>query len=881
MDSNFQNSVNKFTDDLNFLQHFRNFLSRIENHHNPLQFIIFCVGVYATGFIIFFPVASITGPLLSILHLYLLYRLLRNINDNFQPPHELLIASYFLFFLIEQSLIGSILPDDHLLVEEAGWLLRFAHVLVLTTLVVLFTSIVFQNDRGKIGGLVLLLLVAFLVLNPLRAEQSLQRFLIQCILFLFALPRTRWLEQLTKTECWLYWVLLFFLFMRFSDLYPFEWLRELPSMESDIWHGYPRFFYFAFKMYLLALLVKIPVVLVYNFATLSRKLRISSMFLSTFPQIIQLNLTFIVFCFFLAGWQAEKVRVTIEREIDKLRNEQIEEEVLALRYNVAEKSYDRYEGGHWQNYPGNIFAINGYRPPSIEGGFPENGLISLPPLPNMVFRNKGEGYFLFRSLAEGDGHIYFLQLDDQSFKEIALNVSVLAGSEIRSYQYKPSRIERLFLDLSLFDSENFRIMPFSLMPTMNSYDFREVIGSASRDNVGSGADFGDFQFVVGRVLAPMYGADMHRIGFWAFDILLTPQVQFFTPTIISYLLLLGIAYFLLNSLIVRRMVQFGSEINKTIVEKFAQLKLGIRQISAGNLNYKVQLEGRDEFVELAGHFNEMGDRLRDSIEKEREKERLQHELAIARQVQLGLLPKALPSIPNFEIAASLETANEVGGDFYDIADASDGNYLITIGDVSGKGTSAAFYMAQCISLIRFAMQFTTEPAEIAVRLNEYFAGPTVDKEVFVTAIIGLLNSKSGVFQFVRAGHTMPFYLPAESSKKINEIKSTGLGIGLAKKDSFMKKVLKTKAVEFTGGDSLILCTDGLLEAARPRAGGDTEEKNAKAVDFYGEERLKALLENSRSLSPARILEAVQKDIETFYDGAPRVDDYTLIILRKN
>jgi sigma-B regulation protein RsbU (phosphoserine phosphatase) len=328
------------------------------------------------------------------------------------------------------------------------------------------------------------------------------------------------------------------------------------------------------------------------------------------------------------------------------------------------------------------------------------------------------------------------------------------------------------------------------------------------------------------------------------------------------------------------MVQFGSEINKTIIEKFAQLKQGIRQISTGNLNYKVQLEGRDEFVELAGHFNEMGDRLKDAIEKEREKERLQHELAIARQVQLGLLPKELPKIPDFEIAANLETANEVGGDFYDIAEAGDGKYLITIGDVSGKGTSAAFYMAQCICLIRFSMQFTREPAEIAVRLNEYFAGPTVDKEVFVTAIIGLLDSKSGKFQFVRAGHTMPFYLPADKSKKINEIKSTGLGIGLAKKNSFMKRVLKPKEIEFRRGDSVILCTDGLLEAARPGPAWDDED-NGKVVTFYGEERFKALLENSRDLSPAAILETVQNDIETFYGGAPRVDDYTLIILRRD
>lgn len=880
MDSRIQNKAELLADDLHLLQHIRNFLSRIENHRNALQFILFCAGVYTTGLIAFFPISVITGPLLSILHLYLLFRLLKTVNNNFPPPHELLVVGYFLVFLLEHALIQFIYADRQLLVDNAGWLLRFAHTLVLNSLIVLLASMVFQNDRGKVGGLLLLLLIAFLVITPLRAEQPLQRFLIQCILFLFSLRRTRWLEQLSKTECWLYWLALLFLFVRHSDFYLFEGLREPPSTESDIWHGYPRFLYYAFKMYLLALLVKIPIVLVYNFATLSRKLRISSMFLSTFPQIVQLILLFIVFYFFLAGWQAEKVRVTIEQEINKLRNERTEADVTAFRYNVAENRYDTYQNGRWQSYPGNIFVMNGYEPPKIDRTFPENGLVTLRPQPSLLFQEKMAGYFLFRSMEDEDGYVYFLQLDSRTMKEIALNIAVLAGTEIRSYEYPPPRIERLFLDLSFFDSESFRIMPFSLMAPTKRYGFRESIGPAAGDENESRADSGDFHFVVGRVLAPMYDSEMHRSGYWAFDILLAPQAQFFTPTIISYLLLLGVAYFLLNSLIVRRMVQFGSEINKTIIEKFAQLKQGIRQISTGNLNYKVQLEGRDEFVELAGHFNEMGDRLKDAIEKEREKERLQHELAIARQVQLGLLPKELPKIPDFEIAANLETANEVGGDFYDIAEAGDGKYLITIGDVSGKGTSAAFYMAQCICLIRFSMQFTREPAEIAVRLNEYFAGPTVDKEVFVTAIIGLLDSKSGKFQFVRAGHTMPFYLPADKSKKINEIKSTGLGIGLAKKNSFMKRVLKPKEIEFRRGDSVILCTDGLLEAARPGPAWDDED-NGKVVTFYGEERFKALLENSRDLSPAAILETVQNDIETFYGGAPRVDDYTLIILRRD
>ena len=112
----------------------------------------------------------------------------------------------------------------------------------------------------------------------------------------------------------------------------------------------------------------------------------------------------------------------------------------------------------------------------------------------------------------------------------------------------------------------------------------------------------------------------------------------------------------------------------------------------------------------------MGKRLKKNIEEAREKDRLQYELQIAREVQLSLLPSKIPEISGFNISASLKTANEVGGDFYDILPLGDDHLLFTIGDVSGKGISAAFYMTLTKGFVKSQGKNILSPKEILIRL---------------------------------------------------------------------------------------------------------------------------------------------------------------------
>jgi serine phosphatase RsbU (regulator of sigma subunit)/HAMP domain-containing protein len=389
---------------------------------------------------------------------------------------------------------------------------------------------------------------------------------------------------------------------------------------------------------------------------------------------------------------------------------------------------------------------------------------------------------------------------------------------------------------------------------------------------------GQNQFTVGRVIAPFIDANMEQPGFFAFDILLIPDVSFFKSSMLSYILLLAFVYFLVNLLVIRRMVKFGSEINQVIVQKFNQLKNGIREISTGNLDYKVRLEGEDEFVELADRFNQMGDKLKASIAEAREKERLQHELKIAREVQLSMLPLDLPEVPGYQIAATLKTANEVGGDFYDVLSLDKNRYLFTVGDVSGKGTSAAFYMAQCLSIIRSSQQFTKEPGDIVIRLNKYFAYPLIDRELFVTAVVGVLDLKKACLRFVRAGHTPPIFIPGNRQKSIHELESTGLGIGLERIGNIFEQQLETVDVSVRSGDMIIFYTDGVVEAARSNSSNDRGDDSE--MQFYGHERFMNLLNELRGKNASDILQALKDDLESFYGEESPVDDYTLLIIQK-
>ncbi|MCH8874228.1 SpoIIE family protein phosphatase [candidate division KSB1 bacterium] len=811
----------------------------------------------------------------QLVHGYFLFKLVGDIQKKYRPPSEVLIACFFVFALFEILLLRSIYSSTSLFsstISNTGWFPKSTQIFIHAILVLTFSLILVRNTGDKRGTLFGFLCLAFICLYLIEHESFLAFLFLQIFLFIYLLRKTKWLEELTKAECWIALLVVFLMFRGFRNLNPFEGIHISQFTQAVFWYALPKFWYITFKIYLLAVLIKIPIVLVYNFASLSRKLRISGLFQSTFPQLIQLAMLLIIFYFFIAGWQAEKVRKSVFVQMDKVISGNAPESI----------NWFKVETGDFDS----ILQIKGYQPIKF-GDFdnlPAEGILTIPLLQSRFSLSAVDvDYFLFIKDSETDKErIYIVKLDRNFLSFIARETSILAGTQLLAYPYNPPTWESYIYKIGIWkDERSFRIVPFGVTRQRSG----NIVAAPFEQTEESTTDWMDKineiltrrnQFTFGLVIAPLMDAQMQEAGFFAFDILLVPSTSLFTWSLVSYILLLGLIFLLVDLLVIQRMTKFGSEINRMIVQKFTQLRDGIREISSGNLDYKVKVEGKDEFVELADRFNQMGDRLKESIAEAREKERLQHELTIARKVQLDLLPQTLPEIPGFEIAATIKTANEVGGDFYDVVPLDEDRFLFTIGDVSGKGTSAAFYMAQCISLLRYSPQFTDDPREIALRLNQYFADPKVDRQIFITAIIGILDVKTSTVRMVRAGHPPPIFIPGKEKEKIRELELKGLGLGLERSGKIFEETLEEKKLKLNSGDSLILYTDGVVEAARLEENVDSEDK----YKFYSEERLMSFLQASHGKSPANLLEALNKDVESFFSGDSPNDDFTLLVIRK-
>jgi serine phosphatase RsbU (regulator of sigma subunit) len=809
--------------------------------------------------------------LIHVLYLWCWYKLATAIDQKYRPQAEFLILMFFAIFLLDASLLRSLpaIPAPALVFFSG------LQALLLAALTLIFGLVLIHNTQTNFWFYLLAFFLAMILLNLVDNEGAIYRVIVQLILLVFLLRRTAWLELLTKTECWLYLFLLLAAFFTFSKIEPFAAAPVSARNTSMLWFGLPMIFYFSFKMYLLALLLKIPVVLVYNFASLSRKLKISSLFQATVPQFIQLCMLLLVIFFFLAGWQAEKLRLALDTKFDEMVSGKNAAPVAVFQFPL---NSDRG------------VQLKGYQPLRQTSKLPDQGVLALARLPAPADTNAVVDYFVFFKSHDDSNRrvLNLVKLDTLFLSAVSEEVAIFAASQLTAYPYQPSRWESYIYDFSFLKSDRqLWIFPFALLPLKPAWS---VSWPLTNGNASSPAWVRTIDrellrrapITVGRVAAPLVDASSRAAGFFAFDIILLPQLSAFTPTLIGYIVLLALVYMLVNAVVVGRMVKFGEEINHMIVQKFNQLKTGIREISAGNLDYKVRVEGRDEFVELAERFNVMGEKLQEAMAKEREKERLEHELAIARQVQLALLPRTLPDIPGFQVAAALQTANEVGGDFYDLRPLDKQNFLFTIGDVSGKGASAAFYMAQCISLLRFSPQFSRDPLEIVVRLNQYFSDPLIDRQVFVTAVVGSLDAKTARVQLVRAGHTPPILIPGNSAKSIAELQCQGLGIGIERSGGLFEKNLKLLSLKLQPGDTLLFYTDGLVEAASLPARGLRQAGAAEnaAAAFYSEERLLSVLQKSRGVNAEELLQILKDDIAQFYAGRPLVDDYTVLIIQK-
>ncbi|MCR4925707.1 MAG: SpoIIE family protein phosphatase, partial [Clostridiales bacterium] len=245
-----------------------------------------------------------------------------------------------------------------------------------------------------------------------------------------------------------------------------------------------------------------------------------------------------------------------------------------------------------------------------------------------------------------------------------------------------------------------------------------------------------------------------------------------------------------------------------------------------------------------------------------EKERIGAELDVATHIQKSMLPCLFPAFPDrkdFDIYATMDPAKEVGGDFYDFFMVDDRHLAIVMADVSGKGVPAALFMVIAKTLIKDHTQPGVDLGDIFTQVNEMLCESN-SEGLFVTAFEGVLDLATGEFNFVNAGHEMPFICKAGGNFEPYKIKA---GFVLAGMEGMR---YKGGTITLEPGDKIFQYTDGVTEA--------TNAEN----QLYGMDRLENILNKVKLKKPDEILVEVKKDIDLFVKEAPQFDDITMLCL---
>ena len=249
------------------------------------------------------------------------------------------------------------------------------------------------------------------------------------------------------------------------------------------------------------------------------------------------------------------------------------------------------------------------------------------------------------------------------------------------------------------------------------------------------------------------------------------------------------------------------------------------------------------------------------IRESLEKERLYREMLVAQEMQRRLLPQHVPHAPTIELDAVSRPAFEVGGDYYDFMELGGGRIGIVVGDVSGKGVSAAFYMSEMKGIFQALGRICSSPKEFMVKANEALAD-SIDKRSFVSVIYAILDPRSGRLTVARAGHCPMLHI---SGEEVAYVRPNGLGMGLSR-GAIFDDAIQEEVIDLRAGDVCVLYTDGVTEA---RCG----------VDEFGYERLKSAAREARERNAAGIKEAILDDVSRFTENRANDDDLTLVVLK--
>lgn len=301
---------------------------------------------------------------------------------------------------------------------------------------------------------------------------------------------------------------------------------------------------------------------------------------------------------------------------------------------------------------------------------------------------------------------------------------------------------------------------------------------------------------------------------------------------------------------------------RSITHAIRALREGARAFSEGRLAHRILIEGEDDLWDAAQQFNTMAAGLEQAREAEQQRTRYENELEVARRIQARLLPTSPPSVPGYDLAGRSESAREVGGDYYDHLDLGDGRWLLVIADVSGKGVPASLLMSGFRAALIGMTSGQEAPAmeRVAYRLNE-FLHQSVEAGRFVTAFLGVLDTTSGRFAYVNAGHNPP--LLRRASGRVDTLTEGGLILGILPGSTY-----DSAETVLEPGDLMLLFTDGVTEGAD--ASGEQ----------WGDDRLVTRLGTVHPLPAREVAERIVREVRTFEGQSGPADDLTVLVVKR-
>jgi serine phosphatase RsbU (regulator of sigma subunit) len=310
---------------------------------------------------------------------------------------------------------------------------------------------------------------------------------------------------------------------------------------------------------------------------------------------------------------------------------------------------------------------------------------------------------------------------------------------------------------------------------------------------------------------------------------------------------------------------FGAGLGRQITSAIHELSVATERVQQGDFAHRIAIDSKDQLGELCESHNRMTGSIEHLLHVQREKQRLDDELRIARDIQQSLLPEAPPVFPGLTIADLCVPAREVGGDYYDFFQLGPRQLGVLVADVSGKGTSAALYMAELKGLMLALSHLERSPKALLTRVNRLLADH-LDNRSFITMTYAVIDLEARTLTHARAGHT-PLIVASAAGVEVIVPEGMVLGLRLPGAAPKFESLLEEHTRPLNQGDVIVLYTDGITEAM------DVEG------ELFTDASLSRVVGAHHTLDAAGIRERVLREVKAFVGGAEPHDDMTMVVVK--